>query len=136
MARAKRKTSSKKGTRKVTKKSANSKNLPSVKEPLTKSGLINFIVERISDEHELTRKQVAAVLGGLKDAVYAQLKRRGAGKATIADICVLKSVKKPAKKARKGINPFTGEEMMFKAKPASWAVKIRPLKKLKEVAAE
>jgi nucleoid DNA-binding protein len=44
------------------------------------------------------------------------------------------TVKKPAKKARKGINPFTGEETVFKAKPASNAVKIRPLKKLKEMA--
>ena len=43
--------------------------------------------------------------------------------------------KKPARKARKGINPFTGEETMFKAKPASIAVKVRPLKKLKEFAA-
>ena len=44
------------------------------------------------------------------------------------------TVKKPAKKARKGVNPFTGEEQMFKAKPASIAVKVRPLKKLKEFA--
>ena len=44
------------------------------------------------------------------------------------------SVNKPDKKARKGINPFTGEEQMFKAKPASIAVKVRPLKKLKEAA--
>ena len=45
------------------------------------------------------------------------------------------TVKKPARKARKGINPFTGEETVFKAKPASIAVKVRPLKKLKEFAA-
>jgi nucleoid DNA-binding protein len=43
-------------------------------------------------------------------------------------------VKKPATKARKGINPFTGEETVFKAKPASTTVKVRPLKKLKEMA--
>ena len=44
-------------------------------------------------------------------------------------------VRKPATKARKGINPFTGEETVFKAKPASIAVKVRPLKKMKEFAA-
>ena len=44
------------------------------------------------------------------------------------------TVKKPAKKARKGINPFTGEATVFKAKPASVAVKVRPLKKMKEFA--
>jgi nucleoid DNA-binding protein len=45
------------------------------------------------------------------------------------------TVKKPARKARKGINPFTGEATTFKAKPASIAVKVRPLKKMKEFAA-
>ncbi len=44
------------------------------------------------------------------------------------------TVSKPAKKARKGINPFTKEEQMFKAKPASIGVKVRPLKKMKEFA--
>jgi len=45
----------------------------------------------------------------------------------------IKTVKKEATKARKGTNPFTGEEMMFKAKPASTSVKILPLKALKEM---
>jgi nucleoid DNA-binding protein len=46
----------------------------------------------------------------------------------------IQTVRKPATKARKGINPFTGEETVFKAKPARTVVKIRPLKKLKEMA--
>ena len=45
----------------------------------------------------------------------------------------IKVIKKKARPARKGINPFTGEETMFKAKPASKAVKILPLKGLKEM---
>jgi nucleoid DNA-binding protein len=45
----------------------------------------------------------------------------------------ISTVRKPATKARKGINPFTKEEVMFKAKPASTVVKVRPLKKLKEM---
>ena len=45
----------------------------------------------------------------------------------------IKTIKKPAQKARKGINPFTGEETMFKAKPARNVVKIRPLKNLKDM---
>ena len=40
--------------------------------------------------------------------------------------------KKPATKERKGVNPFTGEEMVFKAKPASRRVKILALKGLKD----
>jgi hypothetical protein len=41
--------------------------------------------------------------------------------------------RKPATKARRGINPFTGEETIFKAKPARNVVKIRPLKNLKDM---
>ena len=48
-------------------------------------------------------------------------------------LCKMVVKKKPATKARKGINPFTGEEMMFKAKPASKTVRVRPLKNLKEM---
>ena len=57
------------------------------------------------------------------------------GEFTLPGMLKITTVSKPAKKARKGINPFTGEETMFKAKPASIAVKVRPLKKLKEFAA-
>ena len=46
----------------------------------------------------------------------------------------IKTVKKPARRARKGINPFTGEETTFAAKPASTAVKVTPLKGLKDMA--
>ena len=45
----------------------------------------------------------------------------------------IRVVKKPATKARKGINPFTGQEMVFKAKPARKAVKVTPLKGLKDM---
>ena len=62
------------------------------------------------------------------------LRKGAAGEFTIPGLmkCVVK--RKPATKARKGINPFTGEEIMFKAKPARNVVKVRPLKKLKEMA--
>jgi len=43
----------------------------------------------------------------------------------------MKVVKKPATKAREGVNPFTGEKMVFKAKPASKKVRVMPLKNLK-----
>ncbi|NNC55586.1 MAG: integration host factor, partial [Pseudomonadales bacterium] len=56
------------------------------------------------------------------------------GEFVLPGLLKVNTVKKPARKARKGINPFTGEETMFKAKPASIAVKVRPLKKLKEMA--
>jgi nucleoid DNA-binding protein len=52
---------------------------------------------------------------------------------TVPSLLKLRVVKKPARAARKGVNPFTGEEMMFKAKPASKAVKVTALKALKDM---
>ena len=62
------------------------------------------------------------------------LKKRAVGEFTLPVLMKITTVKKPARKARKGINPFTGEETTFAAKPASVAVKVRPLKKMKDFA--
>ena len=62
------------------------------------------------------------------------MRKNGVGEFTIPALMKLSVKHKPATKARKGTNPFTGEEMMFKAKPAKRVVKVRPLKKLKEYA--
>ena len=66
--------------------------------------------------------------------IERSIKKRGVGEFTIPGMMKITTVKKPARKARKGINPFTGEATVFKAKPASIAVKVRPLKKMKEFA--
>ena len=76
-----------------------------------------------------------AVLDELNTLIERSVKKRAVGEFTIPGVMKITTVKKPAKKARKGINPFTGEATIFKAKPASIAVKFRPLKKLKEFAA-
>ncbi|MCR8921155.1 HU family DNA-binding protein [Dasania sp. GY-MA-18] len=102
-----------------------------IKEKMTKSQILNEIAENT----ELSRKQVASVFEELEVLVERSIKKRALGEFTIPGLMKVTTVKKPAKKARKGINPFTGEEQMFKAKPASIAVKVRPLKKLKEFAA-
>ena len=62
------------------------------------------------------------------------MSRNGAKAFTIPGLCKITLRHKPATKARKGINPFTGEETMFKAKPARNVVKIAALKNLKEMA--
>ena len=67
--------------------------------------------------------------------IERSIKKRSIGEFTIPGMMKITTVKKPAKKARKGINPFTGEATTFKAKPASIAVKVRPLKKMKEFVA-
>ena len=65
--------------------------------------------------------------------IKKDLGKRGPGVFTVPSLMKIKVVRKPATKARKGINPFTGEETVFKAKPARNVVKVLPLKALKEM---
>ncbi|HVL02675.1 MAG TPA: HU family DNA-binding protein [Dongiaceae bacterium] len=89
------------------------------------------IVTTIADSTQLSRKQVQGVFDELSSLIEAHLKKKGAGQFTIPGLLKLKVIDKPATKARKGINPFTGEETTFKAKPASRKVKAVALAKLK-----
>ena len=100
-----------------------------VKKPPTKSEILNHI----SADTELSRKEVSAVLESLTGIIEKNLKPRGPGFFNLPGLLKIKVVKKPATKARKGTNPFTGEEMMFKAKPARKVVKVLPLKGLKDM---
>ena len=92
------------------------------------------ILNQIAESTELSRKQVTAVLDSLSDLIEAHLKKNAAGEFVLPGMLKISTVRKPAVKAHKGINPFTKEEVMFKAKPASVVVKVRPLKKLKDMA--
>lgn len=92
------------------------------------------ILEQIAGETELTRKQVAAVLDSLTGIIEGHIKKRAVGEFVLPGLFKITTVRKPAVKARKGISPFTKEEITFKAKPATTVVKVRPLKKLKEMA--
>ena len=92
------------------------------------------IVNQIAEENELSRKQVNSVLDSLSDIMQLHLRKRSVGEFVLPGLLKIQTVKKPATKARMGINPFTKEEQMFKAKPASTTVKVRALKKLKEMA--
>jgi len=94
------------------------------------------IVQEIADITLLARKEVGKVLEHLEDIIARHLSPKGPGEFVLPGILKINAIKKPAKKARKGINPVTKEEVIFKAKPASTAVKVRPLKKLKEFAAK
>ena len=91
------------------------------------------VFAKISDDTELSRKQITAVFNSLSGVIKKSLSSRGPGLFTLPGLCKMTVKKRPATKARKGINPFTGEAQMFKAKPASKAVRIRPLKNLKEM---
>ena len=87
------------------------------------------VLTQISKDTGLSRKQVGGVFDSLGGVIKKSL--RGNGLFTLPGLMKLKVVKKPATKAREGINPFTGEKMTFKAKPASKKVRVLPLKNLK-----
>ena len=114
-------------TKKPAKKTASA--VKSFKEPATKTQLISTL----SESTNLSRKDVSAVISGLSGIIEGHLKKNGPGIFTLPGMLKIKRVTKPATKARKGINPFTGQEMMFKAKPARNVVKILPLKAVKEM---
>lgn len=99
------------------------------KKPPTKSEIFAFIAE----QNDLTRKQVAGVFESLNTLIKKNIGSRGPGFFSVPGLMKIKVTKKPATKARKGINPFTGEEMVFKAKPARKVVKVQPLKGLKDM---
>jgi nucleoid DNA-binding protein len=96
------------------------------------------IVQEISEMTELARKEVVKVLEHLEDIIARHISPKGPGEFTLPGLLKIKTVKKPATKAKKGVkNPFKpGETMDVPAKPASIKVKVLPLKKLKSIAAK
>ncbi|MFI4954302.1 MAG: HU family DNA-binding protein [Gammaproteobacteria bacterium] len=102
-----------------------------VKDKQTKSQIISAI----ADDAGVEKKTVKAIFESLDRLAQAHLMNRGSGELTIPEVGVkLRRVKKKATKARKGRNPFTGEEITIKAKPARNVVRVTALKKLKELA--
>ena len=112
---AKKKSTKKKSTKKTAEKKAPTK---------------GQIMTQIADRTDLPKRDVQAVFEELEGVMTKSLKQNK--EFSLPGICKMTVKKKPARKARKGRNPFTGEEIMIKAKPASKVVKIRPLKKVKE----
>jgi nucleoid DNA-binding protein len=96
---------------------------------MSKSQLINAIVDAGADA-ELTRKQVKLVLETLVELGHKELKKTGL--FTVPGFAKFRVVKKPATKARQGVNPFTKAPMTFPAKPASKSVRARPIKAAKD----
>ena len=125
----------KKSAKKAPKKKAAAKKAPAKKLTAIKARYSKTqILTEVAEKTELSRKQVGAVIDELSDLMERHVKKGSCGEFVLPGLLKVNTVKKPARKARKGINPFTGEETMFKAKPASIQVKVRPLKKLKEMA--
>ena len=85
----------------------------------------------ISERTGLSKKRVTEVFAALEDVLADQMNSEGAGEFTLPGLAKFTTLTRPAVKARKGINPFTGEKTVFAARPESRTVKIRALKKLK-----
>ena len=98
------------------------------KGPMSKSGLVQSLADNHSDK--LTRKDVKGVLESIVEIGHQELKRNGI--FVIPGLVRLVVIKKPATKERKGVNPFTGEPTVFKAKPARKVIKARPVKAAKD----
>jgi len=123
-----------KAVRKAAKKASKKKVAPAkktvaVKAPLTKSAMM----DEIAGNTGLSKKQVSSVFDELSTLVDRHIKKGAVGQFTLPGLMKVEVRRKPATKARKGINPFTGQETIFKAKPARNVVKIRALKKMKDM---
>lgn len=99
----------------------------SSKKPSTKSEILSHLSEKTG----LKRKEVAGVFDEMATLIKKELK--GVGLFNVMGLMKIKVVHKPAQPARKGINPFTKEEVMFKAKPARNVIKVQALKTLKDM---
>src|SRR4051794_6548325 len=101
------------------------------KKALSKSAVIQAIADQIGEE--ISRKQVKQIVEALAEVGHSELKKTGI--FTLPGFAKFVVVKKPARPAREGINPFTKQKQMFAAKPASKTVRARPIKAIKEAVA-
>jgi nucleoid DNA-binding protein len=115
----------KKGSTKASTTTTNKK----INKALTRAQQIAYV----SEQTALSKKDVSAVIDSFESMIASHL--RGPGQISFAGLMKVVAVRKPATKARKGVNPFTGEPTTFKAKPARNVVKIRALKKVKDLVA-
>ena len=93
---------------------------------MTKSQLI----EQIASKTELAKKDIKGIFENLAEIGYRELKKNSV--FLVPGFAKFVVIKKPATKARKGTNPFNGEPMTFKAKPARKIVRARPVKAAKD----
>ena len=109
------------------KEAAEAKKMKPVKTKLSKSQ----VLEALAEDSGMSKSEVKKVWGSLERLIEASICDQGYGQFTLPGLMKVTTVRRPAIKARRGINPFTKEETWFKAKPASRGVRIRALKKMK-----
>ena len=128
-----KRTAGRKSARRTASKRKSSSRKSSPKTPIRSALNKSQVMAQIAEATELSKSQVSTVFEELGSLMNRHLCKGGAGEFTVPGLmkCVVK--RKPATKARRGVNPFTGEMITFKAKPARNIVKVRPLKRLKEM---
>ena len=127
---AKTKAVAKKTTKKMpVKKAVPARKISAVKKPMTKSAIINELTQNTG----LNKKQVSSVLDELAILIERHIKKRAPGQFTLPGLMKIEVKKRPATKKREGRNPRTGEKMIIKAKPAHKVVRIKPLKRVKDM---
>ena len=106
------------------------KKKPFTARPATKRRSRGDVVRTIAEGTEMKTRQVKDVFEALTALIAADLGKKGCGEFNFMGLMKLRTVNKPASPARKGRNPFTGQEIMIKAKPASRRVRVRALRTL------
>jgi nucleoid DNA-binding protein len=91
------------------------------------------IYTTLSEKTGLSKKEISSVFAAMNDLIGKELGKKGPGLFIVPGLLKLKVVRKPATKAKPGVNPFTKEPMTIKAKPARNVIKAQPLKALKDL---
>ena len=97
--------------------------------PRSKSEVVGTIAQHVG----IHRRDVAGVFHTMGSMIRADMSKGGSGTFNVPSMMRITVKRRPATKARMGINPFTKEQVMFKAKPARNVVRVRPLKALKDM---
>ena len=97
--------------------------------PATKSEIFGVLAEKTG----LSKKQISEVFDAMSESIAKDLGKKGPGVFVVPGLLKLKVVDKPATKAKQGVNPFNGQPMEIKAKPARKVIKAVPLKALKDL---
>ena len=109
--------------------SNNKKSSTIISKSYTKTEILSDLAQSV----DLSKRQIDAVIDSLENLIARHLKKGAVGAFILPGLLKIQAIHKPATKARKGINPFTGQPAVFKAKPAHYVVKVRALKKLKSM---
>lgn len=107
---------------------------PAAAKPIKTAFNKTSLIAHVAETSGVEAKAVKAVMASLESAILASVNKKGLGAFTFPGLLKVNVINVPAKKKRTGIDPFTKQERVFAAKPATVKIKVRALKKLKDAA--